>query len=378
MKKRIISAICICMALILSAGCGGETEKVNSNSSSKNNTSNVSSDNSSSVQSDENSSSSNSQTSLNESTKTIVSTVPKREYTVSEEEKAEINPDFLLDNDKTVKYEKKLGKYEYAWGDEFNSAELDESKWRYCILTDPPDVIQTTDNVVFTGKTMELWAKRYYDPHNNMIKWSQAPQIDSRYTMNFSQGYLEMRAKPFYLKGYWPSFWLVSAKDQLLPATYWHDKFGWGIEVDIFEIFGSLDTATPNLHIWWQDGSNKHTQHKYKAPYKFSNSETLNEEYHVYGWEWDETEMSMYIDGEKYNTFFYRDTAVPSEQMEGFAAPMYIILGAGVISPLNTSNDGMGLPRIDDNDVPSVIPANYAIDWIRLYQEPGKGLFKSK
>lgn len=382
MKKRIITAICICMALVITAGCGGNG-KPSSASSKKSNTSGSSSSSSISSESADSSgtadsSSVASDTSSGATTKTVVSTVPKRERTVSEKEKAEINPDFLLDNDKTVKNEKKLGRYEYVWGDEFNGTSLDESKWQYNITTEPQDVYRTVDNVTFTGKTIELWSKRYYDPHNNMYKWSDAPQINSRYTMNFSQGYLEMRAKPTYLRGYWPSFWLVSAKDQLLPATYWHDKFGWGIEVDIFEIFGSSDTATPNLHIWWQDGTNRHTQHKYKAPYKFIDSETLNEEYHVYGWEWDETEMSMYIDGEKYNTFYYRDTAVPSGETEGFAAPMYVILGSGVISPLNTSNDGMGLPRIDENDVASVLPACYAIDWIRLYQEPGKGLFKSK
>lgn len=369
MRKRIISAICICMALIITAGCGG-SGNAGGGTSKKSNKS-TSSSSSSSAPSDA------SDTPSGSEPETIVTTVPKRERTASEEEKSEINPDFLLDNDKTVKYEKKLGKYEYVWGDEFNGTSLDESKWNYD-FTKPADLLATEDNVVFTGKTIELWSKRYYDPHNNVTKWSCAPQLQTIDTMCFSKGYLEMRAKPTYLRGYWPSFWLVSTSKQLLPADDWYEKYKFGIEVDIFEIFGSLDTATPNLHIWWQDGTNKHTQHKYKAPYKFSNSDNLNEEYHVYGWEWGDTEMSMYIDGEKYNTFYYRDTATDNAPMEAFWVPMHIKIGNGPITPLNTGNDGMGLPRIDENNVASVLPASYAIDWIRLYQEPGKGLFKSK
>lgn len=381
MKKRIITAICICMALIITAGCGG-TDKPSSASSKKSNTSGSSSNSSISSESADSSgtadsSSVASDTSSGGKTKTVVSTVPKRERTVSEKEKAEINPDFLLDNDKTVKNEKKLGKYEYVWGDEFNGSSLDESKWSYS-YSSPADLLRTTDNVVFTGNTIELWSKRLYNPHNNLTKWSAAPGLETINTMCFSKGYLEMRAKPTYLKGFWPSFWLVSTSKQLLSADEWFNKYKFGIEVDIFEIFGSSDTATPNLHIWWQDGTNKHTQHKYKAPYKFSDSETLNEEYHVYGWEWSDTEMSMYIDGEKYNTFYYRDAATNNAPMEAFWAPMHIKIGNGPITPLNTSNDGMGLPRIDENDVASVLPACFAIDWIRLYQEPGKGLFKAK
>lgn len=379
MKKRIISAICICMALILTAGCG-KSDKATSNSPKKNNSSSVATDNSSSSANSEvsNPSSNSNASSSAQGTKTVVSTIPKRERTESSDEEVTASSKYALENDTTIKNEKKLGKYEYVWGDEFDGNSLDRNKWELQISDSTADVLQTEDNVEYGGGTVKLWVKRYYDPFNNTQKWSNAPSLITRHTMNYSQGYLEMRAIVPFRQGFWPAFWTVSNKDQLLPAKDWIEKYGWGTETDIFEIFGSKSVVTPNLHVWYQDGTSVHKMAKYKTKYEYENFSNLNNEYHIYGFEWTETEMSMYVDGEKYNTFYFKDNAPKQSEIDGFSQPVYVIINNGPITPENRSNDGMGLPRVDEDGNPSDIPGVFSIDWVRLYQEPGKGMFKSK
>lgn len=381
MKKRIISAICLCMALIITAGCGGNG-KPSSASSKKSNTSGSSSSSSISSESADSSgtadnSSVSSSVSSGETTKTIVTPVPKRERTTnsSEEEEIQQSSKFSLENDTTVKYEKKLGKYEYVWGDEFDGTSLDTTKWGYDWrnVSAVPDQYFTEENVVFNGKTVNLIGKRYFDPSNNIYKWSNAPYLCTQYTMNFQHGYLEMRARVPYKTGFWPAIYLLSSEKQCLwDSTEYYQKYGFGIEVDIFEIHGSEDQATPNLHAWIADGSGKHIMAKYKAKYTFDNYKNLCNEFHVYGFEWTETEMSMFVDGEKYNTFYFRDY-FNGDKMGGFSVPAYIVIDNGVISPEEKGNDGMGLPRADQDNNPSDFPTEYEVDWVRLYQEPGKG-----
>ena len=69
----------------------------------------------------------------------------------------------------------------------------------------------------------------------------------------------------------------------------------------------------------------------------------------------------------------------PENELYGFSQPEFVILGlAGPIVPTDTSNDAMGLKTVDEGGEASDLPFEMSIDWIRLYQEPGKGMFKSK
>lgn len=384
MKKQIISAICICMVLILSAGCG-KTGKVNSDSSKKDNTSSTlsdnsisSSNNSSSTDTDDSSSSTGGKT-----TKTVTTTVPKKERVKDTETEEKINPKYLLENDTTVKDEIKLGKYKYVWGDEFDGNSLNSNKWSlmYDGADEKTDLYYTADNFKVSDGTLTAVTKRYYTPENSAYRWSTAPNFMTNNTMNYQYGYLEMRAKVPFKQGCWPSFWLVSKgnNNMLIDPTPWYKTSGFSMEVDIFEVFGSLDTLAPNLHIWPQASNKQHTQAPFRAKYTYDDNTFLNDEYHIYGCEWNETEISMYVDGEKYNTFKFADRAKDADELVGFSQPQYVIIGsAGPIVPTETSNDAMGLKTVDADGEPSDLPFEMSVDWIRLYQEPGKGMLKTK
>ena len=172
-----------------------------------------------------------------------------------------------------------------------------------------------------------------------------------------------MRAKVPFGKGYWPSFWMVQREEFM--------KGGYMTEIDIFEIFGTKDTVVPNIHKWYRDGSGKHTQRGSGGQvYKFTELANLNDEYHTYGFYWDETKMVFSVDGKDYATFDITaegdyDKAMP---VDGFHEPAYIILNNFLFTP-----EGSWCPTgamVDDN---TKYPSVYTVDYIRLWQgENGK------
>ena len=86
-------------------------------------------------------------------------------------------------------------------------------------------------------------------------------------------------------------------------------------EVDIFEVFGSDDTLVFNLHKWDVKATNNisHTSLDsldLNRSYTFENSFNLENEFHVYAFEWTPDEVSAYVDGKKYFKTLYADDGV--------------------------------------------------------------------
>lgn len=359
--KKIISLILVLVMLFALAGC---KEEPTTSSSSKEST-NSENDTSGNESADE------------PTTSTVTSTIssgvkvetrPKDEETEGE---TEIKPEFTLDGDITVRDELKFGKYKLVWSDEFNGTKLDTKVWKISRPeATPADVYSTMDQVKFTGKTMLCTAQRYYDPSNSTIKFIESPAFETGDTMNYQYGYLEMRARLPYTQGTWPSFWTVS--DGSLAADINKNIGNFDAEVDIYEIFGSYDTATPNIHKWGET----HTQcNTIRNVYKFDDITHLRDEFHTYGYLWTKDEISMFIDGKKYQTFDlnFNYDGDKKTGMTGFHRWQYIILGTNCInSELNPGTDNTDR-KADMSTTPSDFPFETEIDWIRLYQIPEEG-----
>ena len=168
-----------------------------------------------------------------------------------------------------------------------------------------------------------------------------------------------MRAKIPMERGLAASFW---AKGD----TAYQTASGM-VEVDIFETFASNDTIHPNLHIWDGDIHADMGSPFVRTHYTFNDSSNLSDEYHIYGFEWTETGYKFSVDGYVYceytfdeilNKWGYEDESV-------FHDPQYLILG---MQPYLWDMDWLHYPSGITSD--TVLPAEYQIDWIRLYQNP--------
>ncbi len=361
-KKFGVIFLAIIM-LISASGCdsnNGDTsskkEKPNSSSSGivdKNNSSDITST------TDDKSESSKSNT--------VTTVVPKKERPTTEV--ASMKKEYTLEGDTTIKDELKFGKYKYVWGDEFNGKTLDMNKW--CLEDDLNDLwdVKTDYPVEMKDGCLNLIAKRYYDPNNDSIKFAQSIHVTTQNTMNFQHGYLEFRAKVPLKKGMWPSVWFKDVGCGLIDAEKIAESQNrpYHIECNVFEVHGDLDLLKPNIHKWY--GPNNRAQAaRIRTNYTFDDTTFLPEEYHVYGLLWTEEEISMFVDGEKYNTFDLSYNLDSKSDMSGFTDSFwYMRLENDIISAANTGADAISAERMDEYE-PGDLPAVFSFDWIRLYQ----------
>ncbi len=252
--------------------------------------------------------------------------------------------------------------YTFVWGDDFSGNTLDSTKWTLGIamtgssimkLSDDPRVMSVDDG------QLKLNSIHYYNPSEPQYEYAVTYSVFTRKTMAFKYGYLEMKARVPYKKGAWPSFWLNNDDGTIGPAR----KADYMTEIDIFEVFENENTAVPNIHKWYRGTTNAHTEFPsgLTRKYEFSDYENLSNEYHIYGFEWTPTEMTMYVDGKKYMTYDLSFNFDNESDMLGFHDPQAIIL-----------NNHM---RFNGEVNP---PNEYHIDYIRLYQKSNGELYTAE
>ena len=262
-----------------------------------------------------------------------------------------------------------------VWSDEFDGDTLDLNKWVVRSDSKPKDQINIFDERALSVASglLQMKAIHYFDPYDPLPNFGVCPGITTVNTMNWRYGYMEMCARPPYKKGCWPSWWTQGVTERnCVSEDIVPENYAYMVEVDMFEIFRSVDTATPNIHKWYTVASQKagspiNTQYSLpKTSYTFDEYENLVNEFHVYGFEWTPDYMAMIVDGEEYMRFDFSvnfDNVVlegHDDPMQEFRNPMFLILGNSIYS------------RYSDfpGDPPTELPVEYDIDWIRLYQDP--------
>jgi hypothetical protein len=149
------------------------------------------------------------------------------------------------------------------------------------------------------------------------------------------------------------------------------------VEIDVFEVFGSPDTVVSNIHKWY-DGSiynywtenglepqdSNHTQwNKDKKVWVSPNRDTINQEYHTYGWEWTPKVMSFYVDSSLIMTYDIVNSYDLCKDMTGFHDPEFVMFNNHVTSTDSSYQVGLIEDSLDK------LPSEYYIDYFRLYQK---------
>lgn len=263
---------------------------------------------------------------------------------------------------------KKLEKYEYVWGDEFETETLDMTKWMFgndmtertemAVKNDDPDIIRVQDS------KLKLRAVHYFDMDDSNIEYATSQTVSTQNTMNYLYGYVEMRAKIPFGRGAWPSFW---CKSRGTLASWGDDYF---TEIDIFENFASANKLVPNIHKWYTDGTHTQYSGKNKRVYEFDINSNFENEYHIIGFEWTPDIMNMYVDNELYMVFNLNDNFDKQSNMNGFKqSPLYLIINNHLFVESFTNFK----PYEGADVTPEDLPYEYFIDYVRLYQAPGQG-----
>jgi beta-glucanase (GH16 family) len=243
--------------------------------------------------------------------------------------------------------------WKLVFSDEFEGETLDRSKWTTSmefVGTQGPRyhnefyLSYTLDDDVTVGDgLLHLRTERQVVSGTEPIglfRYSQG-LVSTHDKFTFTYGYVEIRAKYPGGKGLWPCFWLMP-----------EDGDSWPPEFDIAEYHAGQHRMHHGLaygtmaEAKWDSTNDTETD--------FVNN------WHTFALEWSPGRAVWYVDDVpcKMVTADY----VPS-------VPMYVILSNSV---------GSRLASTSEPDEATVFPNDFAIDYIRIYQEPPTTLVKAR
>lgn len=250
--------------------------------------------------------------------------------------------------------------YKLVWSEEFNKdGKVDESTWNYerGFLRNHEDQWYQKENAFCKDGYLIIEVRKEEKPNptyeEGSASWSKARKM-IKYTsssLNTSgkkqwlYGRFEMRAKIAVGSGLWPAFWTLGV-DKEWPSNG---------EIDIMEYYrGNIlaNIANGTTKRWSAEWHNGIKSVESLGGKKWA------DEFHVWRMDWDEKEIALYVDDILMNR-------VPLEKLVNkdgtgfnpFKQPHYILVNFA----LGGDNGG----TIDE----SLLPAQYLIDYIRVYQK---------
>lgn len=243
--------------------------------------------------------------------------------------------------------------YTLAWSDEFYGPEIDSSNWTHEIgtgtngwgnweweyYTDRPENSRIEDGVLVIEARKESYGGKNYT----------SARLKTQGKQSFMYGKIEARIKlPAGGNGIWPAFWMLG--DNVT-------SIGWPQcgELDILEMMEDPFTAVGAIHY----GSSDPYIHNYHSG-SYTTATNLSDDFHVYGVEWDETEIRWYRDGFNYHTSSNSWAGTGAEQ-EVYPAPFnqnfFIILNFAVGASWATEDPDLAFPQ------------KYYVDYVRVYEK---------
>ncbi len=229
--------------------------------------------------------------------------------------------------------------WEYVWGDEFDSDSLNWSKWWPQTGTHGTELQYYTprnENVYVKDGALHL--KAMLEKLIDTLPYTSGEVFSS---IEFGQGhYIEVRCKIPKGRGLWPAFWFWSGRN--------NTKYQ---EIDAFEIW-SEDTRRFLVSNYWQDTITSKVQidNKWIRPREENGRRVDMSDYFLtFATYWDETGVRFLLNN-KLVAHFKKNSATD---------PLPIILNLAV-------EGGKKQP-----DAKTVLPADFIIDYVRVYKKQG-------
>ncbi len=263
------------------------------------------------------------------------------------------------------------GNYKLVWNDEFNT--LNYERWTFSDENPvKAGVIRSNSAFVENGNLIVRAQKA-----SNETMFYTSNLVTTYDTMNFHGGYLEMRAKvPFQDIGEFVSLWATTGRAVLFMGEWWRDgntgtpensaNGGFGVEVDIFEVFSSTESLKPD--IWfWQNGKRVSQLEAYGEGSRSYLVPGDPNDYHIYSFYWNDDWMVFAIDSVPYMAVSMAESVRGStEYYSKERSALSLRLQNDVFTPQYCqSNSWANSNKADGN---ASYKSDFVIDYIRLYQ----------
>jgi len=275
--------------------------------------------------------------------------------------------------------------WELVWADDFEGTTLDRSKWtpevscwgggndeRQC-YTDRPENIAVENGVLLLKARKERFAGPARPPE---IAQRDNPILVQSHTSGkvrtiglhaWRYGRIEARAKVPKGQGTWPAVWMM-------PQDNVYGAWPRSGEIDILEAVnigaecmpcegGQGENRTISaLHFGDYPPQNRFVDHRTALP----DLVLPSDDFHVYAVEWGEGLIRFLVDDRVHLTVTADQWSSASPRAKGrpaapFDQPFYVMANLAVGGRLSEENNAKGLAA-------SSFPAQFAIDWIRVYR----------
>lgn len=272
--------------------------------------------------------------------------------------------------------------YKYVWGDEFEDIGLNPDNWELIQKMAGNDVVEvSTDKAVVdvNDGRLKMHAISYFNKYKPKVEYRVPCSPVTQNKMNYVYGYAEIRARIPYSPGVWASWWTQGE-----GSLGGRRNFDYMLEVDIYEIFKTYE-KTSYLIQWFPeefDYNKRYEPNKtagvsvshsseewgpHDHVYRFEASDSLNYEYHIYGFEWTPDEMIMTVDGTVNARYDLTVPVAKHTDLSGYHDPQFFIFNTHLFYP------GLSNSDVSIETAPKSLPACHYIDYIRLYQKDGVG-----
>ncbi len=264
-------------------------------------------------------------------------------------------------------YSQSIMNYDYAttyrpvWGDEFDGNEVDTTKWYVQPKTANG---REGQNGKFSGM----------DPGAVFVREGvltiAAHEDDTGYwggeiitqgTMNYLYGYIEYSCITPDGDGLWSLMWLTQGDTAAGNARP---------EIDVNECFGNASATAANCHSWptaagtnagWEHTSLDGDDGKYSAKkYYCPDGKHFGEDFHTFGFLWDEDEMTFTADGK---IFFSYTTNTTEQDIDSFVEDeMMVRIGMS----MGRLNNTLLIKNLTEYE--RYTTNKFIVDWVHLYQ----------
>lgn len=230
-----------------------------------------------------------------------------------------------------------------VWAEEFDGSSLNEAYWNFELGDGCPELCGwgNAEPQVYTRENHRLEDGKLVITVRNEDGRYTSTRITTKDKFEFQYGRVEARAKIPRGKGVWPALWMLGSNI---------DEVGWPLcgEIDILEYVGREPQMVFNsLHTQDSHGNTINTRK--------TRINDIEQGYHIYEMDWGPESIRFSVDGELLYTF---DPKERTEAVWPFDQPFYLLVNLAI-------GGNFGGHDIDD----SVLPQEFVIDYIRVYQD---------
>ncbi|MBP9016807.1 MAG: family 16 glycosylhydrolase [Paludibacteraceae bacterium] len=266
--------------------------------------------------------------------------------------------------------------YHLVWQDTFDGNELNLNNWVIEVNGSGngnneleyyrKENVSIGTEPVSGEKCLVLTAKK----ENYLGKTCTSGRINSLGKISFKHGKIEARIKlPHTANGLWPAFWLMGAD---YPSVGW-PKCG---EIDILEMGNSngIKRGTQDKYFssWFHWGESWNGGSYPNWGKDFTNSTSIQEDFHLFTLIWDEHSLKTYFDLDKDpNKQPIVEMAIDGEDVAGNAAyyfhkPFFVIFNLAIGGNFTGIWDINNVTALNQSNN---YQANMYVDYVKIYQK---------